>query len=297
MSLMTQLAVLFGALAGLGVAVIVHELTPAQPDLSDALSRLQTRQVPTSAGGAESGLQERVGLLLQRRAGNIPGFRVPVHDLQIVRIPAHQWLGEKALLGLLGLVFPPVVSLMLAFLGVSLPVAVPALGSLVLGVLLFLAPSISLRERAGRARDTFARTVGAYIEMVALERLAGAGTISALENGASIGESWAIQRIREELTRSRLDGVPPWRGLATLADELRVPELRDLADIVKLAGEEGAQVYESLRARGRSLRNQLLTAEQAKANASSETMFAPLAMLAVIFAFLLMVPAIITILG
>lgn len=297
MTLTVQLAIFFGALAGLGVGVIIHELMPAEPDLGDALSRLQTPRAPTSMLEADSGLQERMGLLLQRRAGNIPGFRVPVHDLEIVRIPAHQWLGEKALLGLLGLVFPPIASVMFAFLGVSLPLAVPALGSLALGALLFFAPTISLRDRASRARDKFARTVGAYIELVALERLAGAGTISSLENGASIGDSWAIQRIREELTRSRLDGVAPWHGLAALADELRVPELRDLADIVKLAGEEGAQVYESLRARGRSLRNQLLTAELAKANAASETMFAPLAMLAVVFAFLLMMPAIITILG
>ena len=70
-----------------------------------------------------------------------------------------------------------------------------------------------------------------------------------------------------------------------------MPELGDLSDIMRLAGQEGAQVYEALRARGRSLRTAMLTREQARANAASERMVLPVAMLALCFALLVATPA------
>jgi Flp pilus assembly protein TadB len=167
----------------------------------------------------------------------------------------------------------------------------PVVLSLALGALFFALPSLTVRERAAKAREDFARAVGAYIELVALERLAGAGTSQALEHAAQVGQSWVFERIREELLRSRLSGTTPWNSLAELAEELGVPELGDLSDIMRLAGEEGAQVYEALRARGRSLRTGMLTREQARANAASERMVLPVAMLALCFALMIATPA------
>lgn len=296
MTLHVQLAILLGALSGLGLTLIVRQFVPAHPDLKDALARLQSQRVqPPSDSGR--GLQDRLGLALQRRAGNYPGFQVPTRELAILRIPTHQFLGEKGLLGLLGLAVPPIMTMLLALAGLQLPVYIPAGAALIAGAFLFMVPTLTVKERAARAREEFARAVGAYIELVALERLGGTGTTQSLESAAEVADSWAIERIREELLRAKLSGTTPWQSLADLSEELGVNELTDLADIMRLAGEEGAQVYEALRARGRALRTQMLTLEHAKANAASETMVAPVAMLAIVFVLMLAVPAGIRMLG
>jgi hypothetical protein len=287
---LVAVVLLLGALAGAGLALVVAQLVPAPPDLGAALARL-SEQRRTSAELAGVGLQDRLGRALLAHA-TLPGVRPPLRDLAILRIQPHEWLGEKALLAVIGLSFPPLLASMLDILGAPVPWVIPAVVSLALGALFFALPSLTLHERAARAREDFARAVGAYIELVALERLAGAGTSQALENAAQVGHSWVFERVREELMRSRLSGTTPWESLSRLAEELGVPELGDLSDIMRLAGEEGAQVYEALRARGRSLRTAMLTREQAKANAASERMVLPVAMLALCFALLIATPAV-----
>ena len=290
MSPLVVAVLLLGALAGAGLTLVVAQLVPAPPDLGAALARL-SQQRPTSPQLAGTGLQDRLGRALLARGGTLPGLRPPVRELAILRIQPHEWLGEKVLLAVIGLAFPPLLATVLDILGVALPWVLSAVVSLALGALFFALPSLTLRERAARAREDFARAVGAYIELVALERLAGAGTSQALENAAQVGHSWVFERIREELLRSRLSGTAPWESLSGLAEELGVPELGDLSDIMRLAGEEGAQVYEALRARGRSLRTAMLTREQGRANAASERMVLPVAMLALCFALLVATPA------
>jgi Flp pilus assembly protein TadB len=290
MSPLVVAVLLLGALAGAGLALVVAQLVPAPPDLGAALTRL-SQQRPAAPGVATSGLQDRLGRAVLTRAGTLPGLRPPMRELAILRVQPHEWLGEKVLLAAIGLAFPPLLTAVLDLVGVALPSVIPAVASLVLAALFFALPSLTVRERAAKAREDFARAVGAYIELVALERLAGAGTSQALENAAQVGRSWVFERIREELLRSRLSGTTPWESLSGLAAELGVPELGDLSDIMRLAGEEGAQVYEALRARGRSLRTAMLTREQARANAASERMVLPVSMLALCFALLIATPA------
>ena len=93
------------------------------------------------------------------------------------------------------------------------------------------------------------------------------------------------------MLRAQLTGTSPWQGLAQLAAELRVPELGDVADIMRLSGEDGAAVYATLRARAASLRSALLTDAAAEANAASEHMIMPVAVLGVAFMALLGYPA------
>lgn len=290
MSPLLVAVLLFGALAGAGLALVVAQLVPAPPDLGAALARL-SQQRSTAPELAPRGLQDRLGRAVLARGGTLPGLRPPVRELAILRIQPHEWLGEKVLLGVIGLAFPSLLATVLDLAGVPLPWVLPVVLSLALGALFFALPSLTVRERAAKAREDFARAVGAYIELVALERLAGAGTSQALEHAAQVGQSWVFERIREELLRSRLSGTTPWDSLSELAEELGVPELGDLSDIMRLAGEEGAQVYQALRARGRSLRTGMLTREQARANAASERMVLPVAMLALCFAFMIATPA------
>ncbi len=291
MSPLLVTVLLFGALAGAGLTLVVAQLVPAPPDLSAVLARL-SQQRPSAPELAPRGVQDRLGRAVLARGGTWPGLRPPVRELAILRIQPHEWLGEKVLLAVIGLAFPPLLATLLDLAGVPLPWVLPAVLSLALAALFFALPSLTVRERAAKAREDFARAVGAYIELVALERLAGAGTSQALEHAAQVGQSWVFERIREELLRSRLSGTTPWDSLSELSEELGVPELGDLSDIMRLAGEEGAQVYQALRARGRSLRTGMLTREQARANAASERMVLPVAMLALCFALMIATPAV-----
>lgn len=298
-----ELAVIAGALAGLGVALVVRELMPSQPHLRSAIDRLQddsgqtTDRGPVVDLGRSSLFQDRLGLALEQRLPGLLSLRFPKSELDLLRIPTYKYLGEKALWALLGLAFPALLSLILSFGGVSLPFTIPVGLSIILATGMWFLPDVDIRQKAVKAREEFTRALGAYIDLVALERAGGAGTTQALENAAEIGDSWVFQRLREELARARWAGTTPWEGLHALSEQLGLPELDDLADIMRLSGEEGATVYESLRARANGLRNATLSAEHARANADSERMVMPVALLAVVFLGLIAAPTAMRMLG
>jgi hypothetical protein len=298
----TQLLIAAGALAGIGATVVISELLPAHPDLADALDRLNPdgtgfrvadrtagRPVPGSRGAGAAWLD-----LLGRRAADVARrhrLPLPTRDLDLLDQPVERFLLTKAGLALLGLVFPHLLVTLMAALGLSLPLVVPTVASLALGAALFLAPDLDIRTRAAAARREFRRAVCAYLDLVALERAGDAGVSESLERAAAIGHGRAFTRIHDALLRARLDGAPPWAGLRSLADELDVPELGDVADIMRLSGEDGAAVYDTLRARAQGLRTTILTEHESRANADSEKMVAPVALLGIVFIALLGYPA------
>jgi hypothetical protein len=179
----------------------------------------------------------------------------------------------------------------LTIAGLAVPFVVPVAAGLALGAAMSFLPEVELRRRAALARLQMRRTVCAYLELVALERAADAGAVESLERAAAIGEGPGFAHIRDALLRARLEGRTPWQQLSTLADELAVPELGDVADIMRLSGEDGAAVLPTLRARAASLRTALLQADVAAANEASERMSVPVALLGVAFMALLGFPA------
>jgi predicted membrane GTPase involved in stress response len=99
-------------------------------------------------------------------------------------------------------------------------------------------------------------------------------------------------RIRDTITRAELEGISPWEGLKRLSVELDVPELGAPADIIAIAGEEGAAVGDTLAAQARSLSGVLVTAAKAQANRASEKMVMPVAVLVLIMTVYIGYPAI-----
>jgi len=180
--------------------------------------------------------------------------------------------------------------------GVTMPIAVPAAGSLLAAAVMFWLPDFNARDDARKARAEFNRALGAYTDLVALERLGGSGSREAMELAAKVGDNWVFRRISEELARSRWSGVAPWDALHALADELGLPDLADLADVMRLTS-EGSQVYAQLRARSEAMRAAMLSTELAKANAAGERMTMPMALLSVVFLAILVVPALLQLTG
>lgn len=291
-------ALLLGAIAGLGITLVVRELLPRHTDLATATANLRTHRpgpssaVSVAAADAPRTLTDKLGarlLPLSRR--DLPGLQIPAQQLDLLGMTPANYLGQKAVVFLLGLVFPGIVAAILSLAGITVPLPLTPLAGIVLGVGLTFTVDLSLRREAVLARSQFTRAIGAYLELVALARLSNSGPVAALVAAADVADSWPFQRLRQELLRSSLSGVTTWRALTDLADELDVPALAEVAEIMRQAGADGATVYESLRARGRALRTQQLTDEQAKANARSESLDAPVAVTALVFSCLLIGPS------
>ena len=289
--------ILAGALAGLGLAVVVAWLVPAHPDLAGALDRLDPSRTPAAAvPSADPGadLTDRLGVWIQRRLPTT-WARTPTADLAVLGIPAARYLGQRAAFFLVGLVFPALFVALVTAFGWQLPFTVPVLAGIVLGTGLSLLPAYNAKSDAAVAREEFTRAVGAFTDLTALERQAGAGTTQALESAAAVGDSWVFVRIREELAHARWAGKPPWDALSELGAALQVPGLADLGDIMRMSGEQGVAVYDSLRARAASNREAVLAADHARANRASEALTMPTAALGIIFLGLLATPAVIRI--
>lgn len=290
-----QLMIAAGILVAGGVALLIWQLAPAQPDLANALGRLSPRTPlrldPTIEDDSTAGdLTGRLGRLAMRRLPAGAWGRVPHRELRLLRRPLSVFYGQKILYASSALVLIPAMSWVFS-LTVPIPMVIPTVGTLAAAAGMWFVPNLDVALDAKEARSDFNRALGAYIDLVALERNAGAGPRQALENAAAVGDSWVFQRLREELGRSRWSGQAPWDALTSLSDELGLPDLSDLADIMRLSGEEGAQVYDTLRARSSALRTAMLTTEHAKANEVGERLVIPAAVLGVIFMAILLGPA------
>lgn len=287
--------ILAGLMISAGLLLIGWRLVPVQPDLGDTLARLApttTRRTSADAAGEPTDLTDRLGLwALRNLPGRLSGV-IPHRDLAILGRSVQRFYGEKVLFAVILAAAVPVLA---AIYGMVLPVppAFAAVG-VVLGVVLgWMVPNGGVARAASEARLEFNRALGSYVDLVALERSAGASAPrQALENAAEIGDSWPFQRISDELARSRYSGETPWDAIGHLADELGLPALDDVADIMRLAGAEGSQVHDTLRARSTALRSQLLMAEQARAKARSTRMTIPSTVMAIVFAAVLITAAV-----
>jgi Flp pilus assembly protein TadB len=273
-----------GLLAGLGCWLVISELIPAGPSLRAAMARLDSR-----GGRAEE--QAPFPVRLGRRLGAaVPWLPVPATDLRLLGQEQAEWLARKVGHGVLGLAIVPTLSAVVVLGGHSLPWTVPVGGTLALGAVMFLLPDVVTRVEAKQRRADFRHALTSYLDLVVLERGAGAAPTEALEAAAEVGGGWAFERIGAALDQARKASRPPWEGLARLADEIGISELGDLAEIAEVAGQEGARILETLRARAESMRAQALAATKAQAGARSTTMVLPIALLAGGFLVLLIFP-------
>jgi hypothetical protein len=290
-----MVTMLAGALVGVGVALVIAGLRAPAPDLTAAVARLASLSANEASPTSRSGPQRRLDLVAARLVEVLRLDRYRT-DLSLTGVTPSRMALEKAAYALVGLVFPLLMSSILLIAGIDLPIAIPALAGLVMGAAMSFVPDVDLRRRGAAGRVQMRRTVCVYLELVALERASDAGAVEALERAAAIGHGQGFAHIRDALLRARLEGRTPWQQLGRLSDELAVPELGDVADIMRLSGEDGAAVLPTLRARAASLRTSLLQEDVTAANQASERMAIPVALLGVAFMALLGFPALFRIL-
>jgi tight adherence protein C len=192
---------------------------------------------------------------------------------------------------------PLVVWLLAAMAGLSAPAAVAAVAVVVAVPAGAGATVLSLVRRADERRRHFRIVTGSFVDLVVLSLAGGVGIDGALYAASQVSPDWAAQRIGRALSTARDGGTTPWGALESLGYELRVPELVELATTVQLAGTEGARIRQSLTARAASLRRHEQAEAESAANAMTERLFVPGALLLLGFLLFIGYPAFERILG
>ncbi|MFI1648161.1 type II secretion system F family protein [Streptomyces avidinii] len=286
-------AVIGGAITGLGLVIAARGILPGRPDLGDVLSRMDATRLENleRRESQANTLMEKAGVFLLRTVGE-GTLRLPRQQLELVgRSPAAH-LGRKLALALYGLLLPVLVVALANLAGYPFPVAIPAIAGIGLAVVFWLLPDLQLKQQATEAKEDFRYAVKSYLRLVQLEREADAAPTQALKRAADVGKGWVFAQIRDTITRAELEGISPWEGLKRLSIELDVPELGAPADIIAIAGEEGAAVGDTLGAQAKSLSGALVTSAKAQANMASEKMVMPVALLVLIMTVYIGYPAI-----
>jgi hypothetical protein len=236
-------AVIGGGLLGLGVFLVIVQLLPAAPALGPALDRLHPgtpRVGPMTVGGK-----------LKRQV------TVPHADLAILARSTDSYYTGLAVAAIVGFLLPGLAAAFLLLLGLGVPLYLPAAVSIVFAVVTMYATHREVLGKAAAARAEFRRAMCTYMGLAASQVLDGHGPMESLERSAAICHGWVFTRIRGALLRAQLMLSPPWDELKSLSREINVIELGDLADIMRTAGSEGANVAETIRARADSLRDQI----------------------------------------
>ena len=251
---------------------------------------------PVLAPEAESGFAARLGrpaARLLNRSG--VGWLIPQRvrrDLTVLDRSPERHLAEKLTLALVGLLFAPAITALLLLGGAHLSLTVPLWASLILMIGGFVLPDLGIRSDAARRRRDFRHALGSFLDLVVVALAGGGGVETALNDAASIGNSWAFALIRRALDGARLARETPWSALGRLGQELGIGELSELAASVSLAGTEGAKVRASLAAKAASLRTHELAEAETADQAATERMSLPIVMLFAGFLFFIGFPAV-----
>lgn len=297
------LAMVFGAVVGLGVFLLARMFVHGEPGVAATLARIDAGrrgQGPATRSAAErpsletlerlqSGLGARLEAEALARGWKFTKIRA---DLAVLNKPFASHLASKVLLALVGFVALPTAMTLLGYDSLS-SVVVGGMS----GLILFLVPDARVKSRAEARRRDFRHVMGSFLDLVAMNLAGGRGLPEALMTASTIGDHWAMVRIRQALSNARLIGVTPWEGIARLGRELDVEELRDLASALALAGDEGATIRSSLMARAESLRRKELAMVEGSAGERSQSMLVAQLMLCGAFLLFLAYPATVKIMG
>jgi hypothetical protein len=258
------------------VFLVVRGTVAARPDLAAALDHLH----PVSRAphrGLAAALADRI--------------RVPVEELRLLGQSTERYVVEKILFAFTGLLVPAMISAALAMLGWGLSWYLPVVVSIAMAIGFFFVADVNIRQKATAAREDFRRAIAVYLSLVALVRYSGAGAVESLERAATIGTGWVFERIRGALAEARYANEAPWNRLRELSIELGVPDLGEVGEIMSLAGDQGAQVYQTLLSRASSLRVAMRTKEQQRAAVATTLMYVPTTILLFVFLILIGYPA------
>lgn len=291
-----SLILLAGMLTVGGAVALTAALVPAPPRLKPALDRLGGHRAPADHPELTAdprSRSERLGALVYRRS---PVPLTP-RQQQLLRLQSKsiaEFYADKVVMSIVGAALPALVGFAWGWM-TGRPTWWPAGLALIGLVVGYFAPDLLLRRSGATTQSRAVESLLVFIDLVTLERLANASATEALQSAASLSDVPLFVQIRTALERARLEQQSPYGELRRLADELDLPELKDVADVMQL-DESGAALSGTLRARVRELRNAHLTREQIAAGAAAEGMTIFMTIPALIFGMIFLGAAMLTLL-
>ena len=288
---MIGLAALVGCLLAGGVWALAGAWLPAHPRLGDAFDLLDGRRAALAP--PEPGLG-RLGGWVRGRSGlgisDDTRRRLRMNGISVDRHIAH-----KTLTGFAGLVGMALLGGWFGWLTGSASL-LPAGLALAGGVIGFLLPDLLLRGRDRAVTEDATEALLTFFDLVTLERLANRSGTQALRAAAAVSDTTVFQAIGDALERARLEQRAPYAELQRLGNELDLPALVDIADVMRL-DEAGAALSGALRARVRELRDAHLTRMKLHANEVSERMGVLMVVPTLLFGLLFLVPPLLRLVG
>ncbi len=283
-------------LAGLGFAggvlLILSGAFPAPLPVDRALAQLHRERTRNDDASEESRLDRVLGRSWAESARGAKITLGAAADLRVTGETATSHLAQRAAFGLLGLLWAPLVVLLMSIGGVRVGAALPLWVCVVLAPVGFAYPGLALRSAAADRRRGFRHALSAFLDVVAVSLASGRGVDTALNDGVRAGHGWPFAELERALSEARLLGESPWTALARLSRAIGVPELAELAASAALAGNEGARVRSSLAAKARAIRVRGLAEVEGAAQSATERMTLPVVLLMVGFIVFLGYPAI-----
>ena len=273
-------AAVFG-LGAAGVLLLARGLVGTTTPLASVVAELHRPRTATPP--------PRSAVIMETRAGRSSPSRDA--DLAVCERDVARWLTDRCRWALLGAT-PGLLLVLLTVTGVVRVVAVTAaLAATVLGAGGgWWWARVDLASDATKARRTFRHALACYLQLVTILMAGGAGVETAMFDAVAAGNGPAFRQLRSALTAAQARREPPWRQLGTLGGRIGVRELEELQAAMTLAG-GGAQVRESLTAKAAAIAAKDLATVEAEAQARSETMVLPVALMFAGFLVLLGYPA------
>lgn len=277
---------LLGAGSGFGAWLVLRAVAPRPVPLSSIRANLDRpgRSVIDAAATRPAG-RDQLGEFAARllgAAGDRSDARQQLHRLT-GRTPEQHAL-DKLVGAVGGLAGMALIGVGLTIPGIAPPPVVLAVAAAACAVGGFMLPELNLREQAERRRRAFRHALSSYLDLVNVIMAGGGGIEQSMHAAADAGDGWAFASIRRALDRSRLTNRTPWATFAELGKDLGIEELQELAASVELAGSQGARIRASLAAKADSLRGHQIAETEAAAEAATERMTIPVAVL--LFGFL-----------
>lgn len=299
------LALLSGAAVGLGIFSLVMVFRTPRPGVASMLARIDrgqrsmsthsttayemSRGLERRARGVFGELSDRLEVLAVDRGWELGRRRA---DLALMGRTRGSHLAMQVVTGFGLFLLGPLVWSILTIGGLSLPAAIPAAVAVLFGILGALLPDLALRQEAEARRRDFRRSVGVFLDLVAMNLAGGRGLPEALLAASSVGDHWTMVRIRQALGNARLYGTTPWQALGDLGREVGLEELEELSGALVLAADDGAKIRQSLSARAATMRRRELTEAEGEEGEKSQSMVVAQMLISTAFLVFLGYPAV-----
>lgn len=280
-------------IAATGLWCVIRWMIPDQVRLDDALRFLdvnyeQPRQ-PVILADPGSRL-ERWALRFYQFA-HIPISHTAISTLAMQGRTLGDFMTEKLAFAAGGI---------LAVIGIHILTPIPiALTPLVLAggaVGGFVLPDVKLRRQRVTINADSAEALNTFFDLIVLERLANLSAVQVVEAAAEVSDVPIFARIRAVAERARAEKRAPWSDLIQLADELGLPQIADVANVMRL-DDQGAALVETLVRRVQELRDAHLADEQSRAQQQTENMTLWMTIPVLLFALGILMPPLLGLTG